>query len=152
LVAKYKSYRVYWILLAVTAVYSVTIAFLPWLGYEESDTMVETSSWAVVGFIMLGVLFLMVYLRNHLRSAEPIRVDQEQVLPDKVKYSREAVQTGRKIAPQRQVEKRDRWEDGSCKETYVKDLCTTCVHYRRKYYGNYCKHFGMVVDRPTSAE
>ncbi len=147
-----KSYISYWILLLITAIYSMAVAFLPWMGYDLDTKTVEFSSIAVIGFVILGVIFLLVYIRDHLRTPTPLRVDQEQVLPEKLKYSKNRVETGRKIEEQKQVPKRDRWEDGTCEETYVKDLCTTCVHHVRRYYGNYCKHFGMVVDKPKTVD
>jgi hypothetical protein len=149
-----KSYRWYWILIAVVSAYTITISFLPWLGYGQSEKQNETvklSSYAIIGFTVLGILFLMVYMRSHLRSPTPIRVKGEQVLPHKLQYLDAPVGPGRKIEPRAEIQKHDRWEDQTCKERYVENLCISCTHHRRRYYGNFCKHFGMVVDRPTHA-
>jgi len=146
-----KSYRAYWVLVILTVAYSLVIAFLRPLGVEKGEDAVRISSYAVVGLVIFGVLFLMVYIRNHLRKPPTLYVDNEQVLPDKLKMVGGRVGTGRapKVTPS--VEKRDRWEDGTCKGVYVEELCMSCVHHRRRYYGNFCKHFGYVVDRPTQA-
>ena len=146
-----KSYRLYWILFAIVVVYSATIAFLPWLGHDPGEDMVKMSSYGIIGFAIIGVLFLMIYIRNNLRISTPIHVDQEQVLPHKLAYLKKPVGAGRKPIIRPQIQKYDRWEDESCRQTFVKDICTSCIHYRRRYYGNFCKHFGMVVDRPTQA-
>jgi hypothetical protein len=146
-----KSYRLYWILIAAVAVYSMVISFLPWAGYVDIDSTIELSSYLVVGLSIFGILFLLVYLRGHLRTSEPVQVRGEQVLPQKLKSVRRPVGPGRKLQTRVEKPKRDRWDDRSCKEQFVKDLCETCIHHRRRYYGNYCKHFGYVVDRPGQA-
>jgi hypothetical protein len=147
----WKSYRFYWILIAAVAAYTVAIGFMPWAGYDESEGAVKLSSYLVIGLVIFGILFFMVYLHSHLRRTEPTQVKGEQVLPNKLRYLAKPVGPGRKLPEESRLPKRDRWDDRSCKEHYVKELCTTCIHHRRRYYGNYCKHFGMVVDRPTRA-
>jgi hypothetical protein len=146
-----KSYRAYWILIAAVAVYSLTISFLPWAGYVDIDSTIEMSSYIVVGFVIFGILFLMVYLRGNLRTSDPVKVRGEQVLPNKLRFLPKPMGPGRKLEPEVEREKRNRWDDKSCREFYVKDLCNTCIHHRRRYYGNYCKHFGHVVDKPGHA-
>ncbi len=147
----WKSYRAYWLLIAAVAVYSATIAFMPWAGYDKSEEAVKLSSYLVIGLVVFAILFLVVYLNSHLRRKDPTHVRGEQILPHKLKAVGKPVGTGRKLEAEVQVQKQDRWEDGTCKELYVKNLCTTCIHHKRRYYGNFCKHFGMVVDRPTRA-
>jgi hypothetical protein len=134
--------------LAAVAAYSATIAFLPWAGLVETENAVTYSSYIVIGFIILAILAFVVYLNNNLRRSDPTVVQGEQVLPSKLRYLPKPLGTGRRMEAPVQVEKRDRRADNSCRDFFVKDLCTTCVHHRRRYYGNYCKHFGMVVDRP----
>lgn len=146
-----KSYRVYWILIAAVAVYSMIISFLPWAGYVDIDSTIELSSYLVIGFAIFGILFLMVYLRGNLRTKDPVQVRGEQVLPNKLRYQPKPLGPGRKLEAKTEREKGDRWENRSCKEFFVEDLCETCVHHRRRYYGNYCKHFGYVVDKPGKA-
>ena len=143
-----KSYRAYWILFAAVAVYSAVISFLPWAGYVDVESTVELSSYIVVGCVIFGVLFFLVYLRGNLRTSDTVVVKGEQVLPHKLGFIRKPLGSGRKLKSQEEVEKVDRWDDKTCKEFYVRDLCTTCIHHRRRYYGNYCKHFGYVVDKP----
>jgi hypothetical protein len=146
-----KSYRAYWILIAAVAVYSLTISFLPWAGYVDIESTIELSSYIVVGFVIFGILFLMVYLRGHLRTSDPVKVRGEQVLPHKFKFLKKPLGPGRKLEAPVDREKMDRWDNKTCKEIFVRDLCETCTHHRRRYYGNFCKHFGYVVDRPSHA-
>ena len=146
-----KSYRLVWLLILLAVGFSLTVAFLPALGFKE-QSWVKPSSFVVVAVLILGILALMIYMRTHLRAAGMHRVTGEQVLPDKLAMSGELVGTGRKLKAKAEVAKRDRWKDGTCKETFVRELCTTCIHYRRRYYGNFCKHFGMVVDKPKQPQ
>ncbi len=145
-----KSYR--WILVLVLAavVYSIVIAFMPWAGYDESDRLVKASAYIMVGAVIFGILFVMIYLRGRLRRTAPVKVAGEQVLPQKLKYVSEPVGPGRKMGPQAEMSKQDRWADGSCRQVFVGEICTSCIHHKRRYYGNFCKHFGMVVDKPRA--
>ena len=125
------------------------VAFMPWAGYVSSEDTIKLSSYFVIGLAIFCILFLMVYLNNNLRRKEATIVKGEQGLQTKLRYLAKPVGPGRKIETQVEVQKRDRWDDGTCKQYFVKELCTTCAHHRRRYYGNFCKHFGMVVDRPA---
>ncbi len=144
-----KSYRFLWLLITAVAIYSVIIAFMPWVGYDEADKLVERSTYVVIGVTIAGIVFLLFYMRRHMRSSAPVKVQGEQVLPHKLSLIGEPVGTGRKLEAKPEAQRYDRWQDHSCRQTFVKEICTTCVHYRRRYYGNFCKQLGMVVDKPT---
>ena len=146
-----KSYRWILILVLAAAIYSMVIAFMPWAGYDKHDRLVKVSAYILVGVVIFGILFLMIYMRGHLRPSGSVKVVCEQVLPHKLKYVAEPVGPGREVQPQVKITKLDRWANGSCKQVFVGQLCTSCTHHRRRYYGNFCKHFGMVVDRPSPA-
>jgi len=146
-----KSYRWILILVLAAAIYSMVIAFMPWAGYDKHDRLVKVSAYILVGVVIFGILFLMIYMRGHLRPSGSVKVVGEQVLPHKLKYVAEPVGPGREVQPQVKITKLDRWANGSCKQVFVGQLCTSCTHHRRRYYGNFCKHFGMVVDRPSPA-
>lgn len=143
-----KSYRWMLILCMAAVIYSMVIAFMPWAGFDKSDRLVKVSSYILIGVIVFGMLFLMIYLRGRLRPLGSVKVAGEQVLPQKLKYVSEPVGPGRELQRQAEITKQDRWTNGSCKQVFVGQLCTSCIHHKRRYYGNFCKHFGMVVDRP----